>query len=66
MCLKFWIIAKLGHAENFGPNKKRLINESRIMYSPVHTGEEACMETSRVLGGCKTRPIATATLKKLR
>jgi hypothetical protein len=46
--------------------KKRLINESRIMYSPVHTGEEACMETSRVLGGCKTRPIATATLKKLR
>jgi len=46
--------------------KKGLANESGIMYSPIQTGEEACMETSRVLGGCKTRPIATATLDKLR
>jgi hypothetical protein len=43
-----------------------LVNESEIMDSPIHTGEEACMGTSRVLAGYKTRPIATATLKKLR
>ena len=67
MGLKFRIITKLRHAENLGPNEKDgLVSQSEIIYSPIHTEEEACMGTSRVLGGCKTRPIATATLKKLR
>jgi hypothetical protein len=67
MGLKFWIITKLRHAENLGPNENDgLVKETEITYSPIHTREEACMGTSRTLRGCKTRSIATATLKKLR
>jgi hypothetical protein len=67
MGLKFWIITKLRHAENLGPNEKYgLVNESEIIYRPIHTGEEASMGTSRMLGDCKTNSIATAALKRLR
>jgi hypothetical protein len=67
MGLKFRIITKLRHAENLGPNEKDgLVNESEVIYSPIHTREEAGMGTSRMLGGCKTSSIATATLKRLR
>jgi len=67
MGLKFRIITKLRHAENLGPNGKYgLVNGSEIVYGSIHTGKEACMGISRVLGNCKTRSIATATLKKLR
>jgi hypothetical protein len=65
--LKFRIITKLRHAENLGPNiKDGLVNESKIIYSPIHTREEACMGTSRMLGGCNTISTAIATLMKLR
>jgi hypothetical protein len=67
MGLKFRIITKLRHAENLGPNiKDGLVNDSETFYSPIHTREEACMGTSRMLGGCSTISTATATLKKLR
>jgi hypothetical protein len=63
MGLQFRVITKFGHAENLRPNKyKWVIGWKRTVNEPIHTGEEARMGTLRVLGGCKTRPIATATL----